>query len=536
VSTGKLKKGDPRARELGRKGGLVRAEQRRKAREPFDGTVIDLADAVGLTGPSRAPIRAFLKAIDGLPMSEDERALVLAHTERSALPSEPVREALWLLGRRSGKTHGMALVGFHRGISFDPERLTPGEKAVVMILAADRAQAGQALSYLKAMCELDEFKPYVHRVLRERVELRTGINIEVHTSNFRTTRGYTVVALIADEVAFWRTEDGAANPDREIMAAVRPAMATVPGALLLMGSTPYARTGETWRIYQRYFGEDDPHVIVFNADTATMNPQVPADFIARAFEEDATEAASEYGDGGRVVFRTDVQAFLDPEALRAVVMEGRRELPPMAGVKYSAFCDPSGGSQDSMTIAIAHREGDVAVLDAIREIRPPFDPDSVTRDFAALLKTYGLSKVVGDRYGGSWPAERFKAHGITYEPSSRVKSDIYKETLPLINAGRVALLDSPVLFRQFVRLERRVARGGKDSIDHPKQERDDVANAAAGALVEVGPTTRKRECWAYSPLVSAKASPSDGQTGRTFNVRDGRRKPETVPISFPRRR
>jgi hypothetical protein len=35
-------------------------------------------------------------------------------------------------------------------------------------------------------------------------------------------------------------------------------------------------------------------------------------------------------------------------------------------------------------------------------------------------------------------------------------------------------------------LERRVARGGRDSIDHGPDGRDDVANAAVGACVLVG--------------------------------------------------
>jgi len=46
---------------------------------------------------------------------------------------------------------------------------------------------------------------------------------------------------------------------------------------------------------------------------------------------------------------------------------------PVPGVGYAAFVDPSGGSADSMTLAIAHADKDGrAVLDAVRERRPPF--------------------------------------------------------------------------------------------------------------------------------------------------------------------
>src|SRR5207244_679876 len=136
-----------------------------------------------------------------------------------------------------------------------------------------------------------------------------------------------------------------------------------------------------------------------------------------AFERDPTWAMSEYGRDGHVQFRSDVEALLSREAVAAVVVPGRRELPPSQAARYCGFCDPSGGSQDSMTLAIAHREGEVAVLDCLREIRPPFSPESVVGEFAAVLKSYGLARVTGDKYGGSWPAERFQVHGITYVPA-----------------------------------------------------------------------------------------------------------------------
>jgi hypothetical protein len=47
--------------------------------------------------------------------------------------------------------------------------------------------------------------------------------------------------------------------------------------------------------------------------------------------------------------------------------------------------------------------------------------------------------------------------------------------------GEVDLLDSPRLVSQLTSLERRTARGGKDSIDHAPGAHDDVANAVAGA-------------------------------------------------------
>src|SRR5262249_5642019 len=83
------------------------------------------------------------------------------------------------------------------------------------------------------------------------------------------------------------------------------------------------------------------------------------------------------------------------------------------------------------------------------------------------------------------PRERFQVHGIGYMPSPRSKSDLYIDLLPAVNGGRVELLDHPKLVLQLCKLERRTARSGKDSIDHPPGQHDDLINAAAGALTNL---------------------------------------------------
>ena len=182
-------------------------------------------------------------------------------------------------------------------------------------------------------------------------------------------------------------------------------------------------------------------------------------------------------------FGWNIAEFITREAVEACVARGTHELPPGASISYAAFVDPSGGSADSFALAIGHLERRSAVLDAVREVKPPFSPDSVCEEFAALLKSYGVSRVVGDRYAGEWPRERFRAHGVEYRNlSERVKNTVYLDFLPLINSQRVRFLDLPRLASQLVTLERRTHRGGKDAIDHAQGCHDDVANCAAGVL------------------------------------------------------
>lgn len=419
----------------------------------------------------------FLKALFGLPMSEEERELFQQCTGRADPPAGGVRESWLVVGRRGGKSMVLALIAVFLAAFVDwSAYLSPGERGTIMVIAADRKQARTILRYVRALLRVSLIAELIDRETAEAIDLANGITIEILTANFRTVRGYTLIAALCDELAFWRSEDSA-NPDAEILAAIRPAMATVPSAMLLCASSPYARRGVVWDAFCRHYGKTGP-VLVWKADTRTMNPTVPQSIIDEAIEADPASAAAEYG----AEFRSDLESYISREAVDACVVGGRYELPRASGVGFGAFCDPSGGSSDSMTLAIAHREGDKVVLDAVREIRPPFSPDGTVREFCALLKVYGLSVVVGDRYAGSWPAEVFGKYGVEYKASEETKSAIYINLLPQLNSGRVELLDHPRLIAQLCALERRTARSGRDSIDHPPGAHDDVANAVAGAL------------------------------------------------------
>jgi hypothetical protein len=421
---------------------------------------------------------AFLRTLFGLPMSDDERGLFKQCTGRADPPAGGVKEAWLVVGRRGGKSLILALTAVFLACFIDwLPYLAPGERGTVMVIAADRRQARVIYRYAVALLrEVPMLKALIVRETAEAIDLKNGVTIEILTASFRTVRGYTLIAALCDEIAFWRSDESA-NPDSEIIGAIRPAMATIPGAMLLCASSPYARRGALWTAFRKFFGKDNP-VLVWKADTRTMNPTVPESVIEEAYENDPASAAAEYG----AEFRTDVETFISREVVDAAVVQGRHELPPMARSHYVGFVDPSGGSADSMTLAIAHRDGDRVVLDAVRERRPPFSPDDVTLEFAALLRAYRIREVSGDRYGGEWPAERFRARGITYVPAEKPKSDLYRDLLPILNAHRAELLDLPRLAAQLCGLERRTTRGGRDSVDHPPGTHDDVANAVAGAI------------------------------------------------------
>jgi hypothetical protein len=430
-------------------------------------------------GESLATWRALLIAALGEELTDAERALFHAVTGREREPLEPVAEFFGVIGRRGGKTRTMGVLAAYLAACVDHrDILGPGERGKVPLLAASTLQAAQAFSFISGTFNTaPNLRELVENATGDTLSLATGVDIEVRPASFRTIRGVTAVGAVADEIAFWRSDDSA-NPDREILKALRPALATT-GGLLACISSPHAKRGELYATFRRHYGPDgDPRILVAKAPSRVMNPSLSQAFVDRAYADDPEAASAEYG----AEFRGDLAVFVSREILDAAIETGVTVRAPLEGVTYFGFNDPSGGSSDSMTLAIAHAEGERIVLDFIGERKAPFSPASVVEEFAGVLKQYRLSTVRGDRYAGEWPREAFQTHGVNYEVAPLNRSELYLATLPLLNSGRAALLDNSRMLAQFLGLERRTSRAGKDSVDHAPGGHDDVANAVAGVL------------------------------------------------------
>lgn len=430
----------------------------------------------------------FLRTLFALPMDEADRKLFSQCTGRQIPPDQPCREAALVCGRRAGKSFIMALIGAYLACFRKwGAHLMAGEVGTIPIIAADRAQARTVTRYLRALVlDTPMLAAKVTAESAERIEIDGKVCVEVHTASFRRVRGYTVLSALLDEVAFWKAEDSA-EPDHLILDALRPAMATIPDAMLLMASSPWAKRGVLYDMFRQHFGRDGDPVLVWRAPTDLMNPSVPAAVISDAYERDAAAAACEYG----AQFRADIEGYVSQEAVEACITPHVIERPPVRGVRYTGFTDVSAGSSDSFATAIAHVEDGRAVLDAIRETSAPFSPQATVEEHAKLLREYNLSRVEGDRFAGQWPIEVWRQQNIQYKVAKRTKTDIYRDALPKLNTAECDLLDVPRLKFQLLSLERRTIRGtGREIIDHVPGAKDDVANAALGAILSA--TTAKR--------------------------------------------
>jgi len=442
-------------------------------------------------GPTWNPWRAVLKAIFALEMTDEEKAFFRSIADRDP-PTAPCKEVWIIAGRRAGKDSIASVLAAHAAAMFtDDGHLRPGERGVVMCLACDRDQAKIVLNYTRSyFTEIELFSGMIAKETQYGFELSNGIDISVATNSFRSVRGRPVLCAILDETAFWRDESSA-NPDQETFNAIKPGLASLPASMVIGISSPYRKSGLLYQKFRDNYGKSDSKILVIKAPTRLLNPLIDQSIIDAAIAEDSAAASAEW----MAEFRDDISAFVTREAVDACTSPDVLERSRVQGVKYAAFVDPSGGSSDSMTLAIGHsqlsddeavpvmKRRSIAVLDAVREIRAPFSPEDAVAEFATLLKSYGVRNVRGDRYAAEWVTEAFKKAGIEYRPADLNKSEIYRDFLPRLNSGEVDLLGNPRLISQLLSLERRTARGGRDSIDHPPGGKDDLANAAAGALV-----------------------------------------------------
>jgi hypothetical protein len=185
-----------------------------------------------LIGESWSTWRAFLIAAMGEPLTREEREVFKRFTGREREPGERIEEGLFLIGRRGGKDCAAAVVAAYLAALVDwSPVLARGERGVALCIGADTRQAKIQRDYVEGVFDSS---PMLSGLVTSRtadaLELSNNIVIEVRAANFRRLRGPTCVAVIGSEVAFW-LDDMSANPDVEILNAVRPSLATTGGPL-----------------------------------------------------------------------------------------------------------------------------------------------------------------------------------------------------------------------------------------------------------------------------------------------------------------
>jgi hypothetical protein len=420
-----------------------------------------------------------LKAAFGQELSRSERRAFAAVAGSRKPPKQRIRELWAVAGRRCGKSRIAAALAVYFA-AFIPHKLAPGERGMVLVLAASQEQARATFDYAKAfLMESPVLRNEVADMTRSEIRLRNGIVIGIHTNSFRTIRSRTLLMCIFDEIAFWRDETSA-TPDQEVLTAVMPSFVrsgNAPPGLLVALSSPYRKTGLLYTKHKDHFGVDKDGVLVVQGTSQQFNTTLSDEVIQQQREASPETAPSEWD----ALFRSDRWGFLSDEDIDNAIDHDRpRELAPKPGVIYFAFTDPNGGGRDAYTIAIGHREGELIIIDVVRSQHGT--PRKTTLAYAELCRQYGIKRVVGDNYAKLWVQDTWRETGIVYEKAEQPAAQLYLEAQPNWVQGAIRMYGDPVLLKELRHLECIPGRVGRDQVTHPRNMHDDMANAVCGVI------------------------------------------------------
>ena len=297
--------------------------------------IIEFVIRLKLVEPSGLTLghRTFLKSIYGLELDAAEFDFYCRATGRKTYDPREQRETTAIIGRRGGKTRLAAQIAVYEATRV--HNIPPGERAFILVIAPVLDQAQIAFNYISNyMNGSPELMQFVVRERKSEIELRNGITIACQPCSQITVRGYSIVCAICDEVGFWVHEETAANPDRRVLAALRPAMATLTNTKLIKISTPCRKEGILWQNFQER--ESLPYP-VWQASSKEMNPTIPDDFLKDAELENKEDFRREY----LAEFMDSVLGWITWEILEPCVMRGCREFPRVSNGTHHSILNQS---------------------------------------------------------------------------------------------------------------------------------------------------------------------------------------------------
>ena len=182
--------------------------------------------------------------------------------------------------------------------------LASAGRADDMVIATDRKQARTIFRYVKGFLAIPMLAPLIEREAAEAIDLTMPSRSDIAVASYLTTRGYTLAAVLCDELASWRSDDAAERTMR-FSSALRPgpARCRCDAALYVVALCRNPGVVDAFRRDDSR-ATDASGVGLENADADHGAPDVSRRAtIDVAMERDPANAAAEY----MAEFRIDVQ-------------------------------------------------------------------------------------------------------------------------------------------------------------------------------------------------------------------------------------
>lgn len=424
--------------------------------------------------------RSVLKAIYGLDMDAEERDAFESITEGRKPRKGGYSQAWIIVGRRSGKTDKiLANIAAYESWLFDPSKLSPGEQAFYPLVAQNVDGASRARGYIEGKLLLLESKGWdvfdygeaqQRAITAKEIRLRNKVTVKCFPCGKASVRGITALGYAGDEVAWWRTEDGAYNADVEVLRALNATVATMGRqAKRVVATSPYAEEGVTWNAWER---RHQSRALVVNCPSWVFNPNLDTAFLESEQLDDPVAYLREYG----AQFGKEGGGYFTPTELDRVLDKGRPEvLRHRPGYEYTAAIDVAH-KHDLYSLAIGHREDEVVIFDRIEarkgSKKAPLDDAVIAAEYGGILREYGLDTVQGDQHFDLAVVKEYKQVGVKVNivpQDDRLNYELYKNLKAAIRRGMVSAPDTALIRKDLLSLRR--MKGGK----YPKIKAPDRA-------------------------------------------------------------
>lgn len=367
------------------------------------------------------------------------------------------RRGVYRVGRRGGKSSTMCRVAVLEAL-YGGHQVPPGDLAFVAIVSVKRQEAISRLITIRAVLDALGVR---YEPIDQGVQLvDRPIAFRVFTASIAGVSGPTCLCAICDEVSKWRDADTGANPATEVLASLRPTMATMPSARMFLISSPLG----IFDAHAKAFDEGDTEAqAVAHAPSWVANPTLSEDY-THTLEPDDDVWRREYG---AIPSEDADSGLLSATLLTAITAKGVTEVPPSPRHHYIAAMDPATRGNAWTLVVATTTARKVRALVCAREWRgtpaKPLDPDVVFAEMSQILYPYGVKHVVSDTWSGDALASIARRHQLVVVPhtlGAAARIDLYEDGKDRMQDGAVALLDVPHLRADLLSVRRRITPTG----------------------------------------------------------------------------
>lgn len=393
------------------------------------------------------------------------------------------KQAVFRVGRRGGKSTSMVRVAVCEAL-FGEHKIPPGDIGVVAVVSARRDDAMERLRTIASILDALGVE-YIQK--GDTIEL-PGRNVmfRVFTASVAGVSGFTTIFALCDEVSKWRDSDTGANPAREVLAGLRPTLATQKEARIALISSPM---GFLDAHAEAFALGDTAFQMTAHAPTWVANPTL-TEQETRDLETDDLIWQREYA---AIPQAEDVLSLLSqPDLDYACAPDEALSEHPCDRHVYVAAMDPATRG-NAWTLAVATRtDADVRQVVLAREWRGsrtrPLVITSVLREIRDALAPFRLKHVYTDQFAVDAIRELAIPLGLAIVPSPwnlTNKAEAYENLKTQAQAKKLKIPDEPVLKTDLFGIRVKLTRSGiVYELAEQGPRHSDYAPAVAKAILE----------------------------------------------------